>query len=91
MLTKNFDHKVGHLRRYKVEQVIELCESIGFTVLDFGETEGVIRNFLFVNPIAGKFIKVINKFNLSDVVTHFDNISSKLFGKSDIFVVIQKK
>lgn len=86
---KNFDEKVGHIRRYTVENLIEQCKSLGFTIVATKKTEGVLRNFLFLNPIAGKLIRFI-KFFQSDIITFFDEISLRLFGESQIIVIIQK-
>lgn len=88
--TKDFDKSVGHLRRYTLEELTRKCKKTGFTILETKKTEGVIRNFLFLNPIAGKFVRFI-KFFLSDWVTYIDNLSLKLFGESNLFVVVHKK
>jgi len=88
-LAKEFDDRVGHLRRYTVEELVEKCKVNGFSILDTKKTEGVLRNFLFLNPIAGKFVRFI-KFFLSDIVTFLDDISLRLFGESQIFVVVKK-
>ena len=53
------------------------------------KNEGILRNFLFLNPIAGKFIRFI-KFFLVDVVTYLDNATVPLFGESDLIVVLEK-
>jgi 2-polyprenyl-3-methyl-5-hydroxy-6-metoxy-1,4-benzoquinol methylase len=88
-LAKDFDKSVGHLRRYTLEELVKKSKSCGFQVLQTKKTEGIIRNFLFLNPIAGKFVRFI-KFFLSDWATYIDNISLKLFGESNIFVVLKK-
>lgn len=88
-LAKEFDQRVGHLRRYTLEELVEMCKKKGFHILETKKTEGVIRNFLFLNPIAGKLVRFI-KFFVSDVVTFLDNIFLKLFGESQIFVIVKK-
>lgn len=88
-LAKDFDKKVGHLRRYSEKDLISICESIGFKVLEIKKTEGLLRNFLFINPLAGNTVRFIKLF-LSDIVTILDNLTLKLFGESQIFVVAQK-
>ncbi len=88
-LAKKFDERVGHLRRYTVEELVRKCEKVGFKVIETKKTEGIIRNFLFLNPIAGKSLRVV-KYFVSDLVTFLDNISLKLFGESDIFVIMRK-
>lgn len=87
---RKFDAKVGHLRRYGLEQLVNLCEKIGFNILETRKAEGILRNFLFLNSIAGKMIGFI-KGPISDLVAALDNITLKLFGESQIFVVAQKK
>lgn len=86
---KEFDERVGHLRRYTVEELIKKCEKAGFEILDTRKTEGILRNFLFLNPIAGQFVRFI-KFFLSDIITWVDNIGLRLFGESQIFVIVKK-
>jgi len=88
-LAHEFDLKVGHLRRYTVNELVDKCESVGFKILETKKTEGVVRNFLFLNPIASKFIRFI-KFFIADFVTFIDEISLKIFGESDIFVIVKK-
>lgn len=88
-LTTAFDRRVGHLRRYTVEELVKKSSHTGFNILGTEKTEGIIRNFLFLNPAAGKFVRFI-KFFLSDLVTYFDNISLKFFGESNIFIILQK-
>jgi SAM-dependent methyltransferase len=88
-LANEFDKRVGHLRRYTLEDLVIQCKNAGFTILETRKTEGILRNFLFLNPIAGKFIRFI-KFFLVDVVTYVDNLTVLLFGESDLVVVLEK-
>jgi SAM-dependent methyltransferase len=88
-LAKSFDKKVGHLRRYTIEGLSAKAEKCGFDVIYMKKTEGIVRNFLFLNPVAGKFVRFV-KFFLSDWVTYIDNISLRVFGESNIFLVLQK-
>ncbi|MBI2430715.1 MAG: methyltransferase domain-containing protein [Candidatus Levybacteria bacterium] len=88
-LARNFDQRVGHLRRYDLEDLVGMCRKTGFHILETRKTEGVLRNFLFLNPIAGKFVRFI-KFFISDIVTFLDEISLRLFGESQVFVVVGK-
>lgn len=86
-----FDKTVGHLRRYSLNELSQLCKKTGFKIVATKKTEGIVRNFLFLNPIAGKLVKIINFFPfISNVVTIMDDISLKLFGESNVFVVIKK-
>lgn len=88
-LLEGFDKRVGHVRSYNTRNLVELCESIGFKLIHVEETEGIIRNFLFTNNGAGKLVRLI-KYSLSDIVSYLDNLSVKLFGASDIFIILQK-
>ncbi len=88
-LAKAFDERVGHLRRYSVEELVYKCIKSGFIILETRKNEGIVRNFLYLNPIAGKFIRFI-KFYLTDIVSFIDFISLKLFGESNIFIVVKK-
>lgn len=90
-LATEFDKKVGHLRRYSLEDINNLFTKAGFITKDTIKTEGLMRNVLFLNKTIGKVIKLLNKFGLlSEVVTFFDNLSIPLFGESNIIIVAQK-
>lgn len=88
-LTKSFDERVGHLRRYTQNDLEKLLENAGFKIIETAKHEGIVRNFLFLNPIAGKFVRFI-KYGLIDVIGYLDKISLKLFGESDIIILAQK-
>lgn len=88
-LADEFDQRVGHLRRYTVDELVSKCKSAGFKVIDTKKTEGIVRNFLFLNPVAGKLVRFI-KFFIADFVTFIDGISLKIFGESDIFIIVKK-
>ncbi|HVZ12778.1 MAG TPA: class I SAM-dependent methyltransferase [Patescibacteria group bacterium] len=89
-LTKKFDLEVGHLRRYTEEELTRKLKKEGFKILKVNKTEGIIRNFLFVNPIAGKFVRFI-KFFVSDAVTIVDNFTLPLFGNSNYIIIAKKQ
>lgn len=88
LLTK-FDRDVGHLRRYKLKELSELIQGQGFKIIETNKSEGVVRNFLFTNPIAGKSIRIINKVG-GNFVTFIDDISLRLFGESQLFIIAKK-
>jgi cyclopropane fatty-acyl-phospholipid synthase-like methyltransferase len=88
-LAKKFDKNVGHLRRYEMEDLINKCENVGFKIIETKRTEGIIRNFLYLNPVAGKIIRFIRYF-LVDLVLAIDWISMKFFGESDLILIAQK-
>lgn len=85
----SFDEKVGHLRRYTIESLTKKCETCGFKVIETEKVEGILRNFLFLNPYVGKFVRFI-KFFISDMVTFIDNSLIPIFGESNIVVVVKK-
>ena len=45
-LAEKFDKRVGHLRRYSLNQIVSLIEKAGFKIEETYKTEGVIRNCL---------------------------------------------
>lgn len=89
-LAEEFDKQVGHLRRYTVVSLVRKAKKNRFTVLATEKQEGLLRNFLFLNPYAGKTVRFIKLF-LSDVVTVADAITRIVFGESNLFLVIKKK
>jgi 2-polyprenyl-3-methyl-5-hydroxy-6-metoxy-1,4-benzoquinol methylase len=82
----SFDKRVGHLRRYKIDDLVRMFESNGFSIIETNKTEGLFRNFLFLNPIAGKLVRFL-KYPIYLVFNIFDQISLTLFGESDIFII----
>jgi len=86
-----FDRKVGHLRRYLAKELEDLLKKENFEIKETIRTEGLLRNFLFLNPLFRSLIKILNRIRLlSDLVTFLDNFTIYLFGESDIFVIAQK-
>ena len=85
----NFDKRVGHLRRYTVESLSLLCQEAGFKIIETEKVEGILRNFLFLNPYAGKLVRFI-KYFISDVVTFIDNLLIPIFGESNIIIIAKK-
>jgi len=91
-LAAKFDRKVGHLRRYSVEDITSLITKEGFALKEVIKTEGLFRNILFLNRTVGLIVKVLNRVSLlSNVVTFLDNLSIPFFGESNIIIVAQKK
>lgn len=87
--TNKFDKKVGHLRRYEAEELTNKLKKCGFKIKNIYKKESVMRNFLFLNPTAGKLIRFI-KFFLVDIITTIDNVLTNIFGESQIIIVAQK-
>lgn len=86
---RGFDERVGHLRRYTIDSLSKVCEDSGFKVIETKKNEGILRNFLFLNPHAGKLVRFI-KFFMSDIVTQIDNCLIPIFGESNIIVIAKK-
>jgi 2-polyprenyl-3-methyl-5-hydroxy-6-metoxy-1,4-benzoquinol methylase len=84
-----FDKRVGHLRRYSIADLIKKFHLAGFEVIETKKTEGLIRNFLFLNPIAGKLVRYI-KYPFSSIINIVDYLCLKLFGESDLFIIAKK-
>lgn len=89
-LANGFDRRVGHLRRYTLEKLVAICKQSGFKIVDTRKTEGVMRNFLFVIPYAGKATFFLRSF-IANVFMFFDRLSLLLFGESQIFVILKKQ
>lgn len=87
--SKKFDKEVGHLRRYDINELKTKLNRNGFEIKKTYKKEGILRNFLFLNSFAGKFIKFI-KFFLVDIVTILDNLSCKILGESQLIIVAKK-
>lgn len=89
-LTDRFDKEVGHLRRYKKEDVISLIENNGFSIIELFEVEGILRNSLYVFSQLGILIKFI-KGPISRIVTIIDDWGGKMLGYSDLIVIAKKQ
>lgn len=89
-LVKRFDLEVGHLRRYTTEEIISLLHQANFKVIRNYKKESILRNFLFINPVAGKSIRFI-KYFLVDIFSYIDALFVKMMGESDIIIVAQKR
>lgn len=89
-ILKDFDMRVGHVRRYSEGEFRKLFENNGFKVKKLIKTEGVFRNFLFTNNNAGNLIKFI-RGPITNVITFVDNILLRLFGESQLMLVAIKK
>lgn len=89
-LTKSFDQKVGHLRRYDIDELLSKSKDAGFEIMKVDKREGILRNFLFLNKVAGKLIRFI-RGPISGIVSFLDDLTIPLFGESDIIVVLRKK
>lgn len=89
-LANSFDKRVGHLRRYKSNNLVEMVEESGFIVENLIKTEGILRNSLFMFPFMGNFVRFV-RGHISDLVTVVDNLLVPVFGESNLIVVAKKK
>lgn len=88
--TQEFDISVGHLRRYSKQSVFSLLHLNKFTISEFIETEGILRNALFVFPVLNNMLRYI-RGPLVTMITILDDLLGKLFGYSDLIVIATKK
>lgn len=89
-MATEFDKRVGHVRRYTSKELEDKCVSMGLTILESSKTEGVVRNFLFLNPVAGKLVRFVKYFMVT-LVSFVDELSLRLFGESQLFVVVRNQ
>ncbi len=85
-LLKQFDLNVGHIRRYTTESLKDLLEKNGFKVIHISKHEGILRNFLFTNPVAGRLVRII-RWQIGDLVSFMDNLTIPLLGESNIHII----
>lgn len=88
-LLDKFDKSVGHLRRYTINELKSLVEKNCYELISIGKHEGILRNFLFTNRFAGKFLRFI-RWGISDIVAFMDYLTIPLFGESNIYLVAKK-
>ena len=88
-LTKHFDIKVGHLRRYSIDSLRDLIKRNNFKILNVYKTEGILRNSLYVFSSLNWIVKFL-KGPLSDFVTFIDDATIEIFGNSNVYIVAQK-
>lgn len=91
-LTRRFDRRVGHLRRYTLKKIKNLARKNNLKVIKVYYSDGVFRNMFFVFPFFNPIIRIANRFSfISDIFTFIDLISLRLFGPADICLIIKKK
>lgn len=86
---KKFDEEVGHLRRYKTEQIISLIENTGFDIVNYRKTESILRNILFVSK-SGFLIKFI-RGPLVKIFHAIDSLLVLFTGANDIIILAKLK
>lgn len=85
----NFDKRVGHIRRYNINSLTKKLNNGGFRVVDYGETDGILRMILFSTDL--EFIVRFIKGPLVPIFHFFDFLSKKIFGSCGIILLAQKK
>lgn len=83
---KDFDRRVGHLRRYEMKGLSTLVQSAGLHVIHTAKTESILRNSLYTFPLLGYLIKGL-KGPLVPFFHFFDEIFVRVFGESDLVVI----
>ena len=91
-LLREFDDRVGHLRRYSLESISLLVESAGFKIIDKKVHEGILRNWLFTGGLLADFsLRAVNKvWFVSLIIENIDFLLTKIFGASDYILVAKK-
>lgn len=89
-LLKQFDIDVGHLRRYKSKDLVNLLELGGFKVIKIIKSEGIMRNLLFTNKIFGFIVRFMNIKLIGRLFMVIDRLTIPLFGESQLIVVCKK-
>jgi SAM-dependent methyltransferase len=89
-LLKDFDKKVGHVRRYSVTEIEGKLHKYGFISLETRRTESVLRNSLYTFKSLGILIKLLRHKFVIRLFMSIDYVFVKLFGESDIYVVVRK-
>ncbi len=89
-LTNEFDSTVGHLRRYREDQLIRKIENAGFGVERVTTTEGILRNSLFVFKPLHVLVRCVRGRFITRLITAVDDLAGMLLGCSDIIIVARK-
>lgn len=90
-LLNNFDKRVGHLRRYSMEEIKTLLEGLGFEIIDSYKSEGVIRSLLFTNQYLGIFVRFTKIKVINNLINYIDSLTVLLFGESQLIVISKIK
>lgn len=85
---RSFDQEVGHVRRYSLAEITQLCTQAGLTVRSARVVEGPLRSLLFTTPL-GHLIRII-KGPLIPLFHFVDECLVPIFGAADCIVVAQK-
>jgi len=85
---RNFDKKVGHIRRYSTEDLTLLINGNGFVIEQLRSIESPLRNLLFISKL-GYLIKFI-KGPLVFIFHKFDEFLVKIFGANNLIILARK-
>ena len=85
---EEFDHQVGHLRRYTAQDLSQLLRQIGFKVVTLSERESLLRSILFTTKL-GFLIRFI-RGPLVYLFHFVDEIFGYVFGFTDIIILAKK-
>jgi cyclopropane fatty-acyl-phospholipid synthase-like methyltransferase len=86
-----FDIRVGHLRRYTIEDLQKLFVKHKFEIVEYKLCEGWLHNWIFNDSFGSKFLRFV-KGPIKHLVLLIDTyIFLPLFGESDIVFVAKKK
>lgn len=90
-LAKNFDQRVGHLRRYNVIALKKKLKESNFRISKIIYQDGPFRNTFFIFKSFDPIIRIANRFSfISDLFTIIDNLSTRFFEPADICIVAKK-
>ena|SRR3990167_6131652 len=91
-LLKEFDKRVGHIRRYDEKTLLNLIDKSELKVIKIKKNEGVLRNLLYTFRICNIPLRIVNRIGVfGNIVTTIDKMTLRIFGESDYFVLAQKK
>lgn len=90
-LLNKFDEKVGHLRRYQMNEIKSILYATGFNVIEEFKTEGILRSLLFTNKLFGFFIKFTRFKIINNLISYIDNYTISIFGESQLILICKKK
>jgi len=85
---RQFDQRVGHLRRYTVKSLTQLLARHGFKIIKVKPVEGPPRNILFTTRLGG-LIKFM-KGPLVPIFHWLDQLAAQIWGASDIMILASK-
>ena len=86
---KDFDQRVGHLRRYDMPDLLSKIQEAGFDIRETDRAESIIRNGLYTFKPLGYLIKLI-RGPLIPLFHVIDDFFTTIFGESDLAVIAKK-